>query len=290
MPTKTDIADRIERLVNKVAEGNNVRFAELVGTSEANIRNYIAGVKPKYDFLRTVADKLEINAEWLLRGEGEIFKTKSTKNVLKQNEDIFEDIFEDKRKVQKTSSKDEVKIITLDSSKNEVIPIVDIAAAAGSGAYNPDFIETLDVIKMPPQLLKKGTHYCIGVSGDSMAPTLQDGGYVISRVLDRSEWVYIKTGYVYVVSTTEGLAYVKRIKNRLSERGEIVLMSDNPDKTHFYDLTLGEDEIHTVCEVEWYLSTKLSDINETYYGRLREMADDIDDLKSAMRKLLKNPY
>ena len=56
------------------------------------------------------SDKLEkilsvypdINPSWLLTGAGEILLTKTPKNVLKQNEDKFEDINEDKRKLQKT--------------------------------------------------------------------------------------------------------------------------------------------------------------------------------------------
>lgn len=57
----------------------------------------------------------DVNTHWLLTGEGEmlnpanesaekILKTKCAENVIKQNDDIFDDIFDDKRKVQKTSS------------------------------------------------------------------------------------------------------------------------------------------------------------------------------------------
>ena len=45
----------------------------------------------------------DINAEWLLTGEGEIFKTKTPQNVPKSKGDIFGDKLGDKRKLRKTS-------------------------------------------------------------------------------------------------------------------------------------------------------------------------------------------
>ena len=48
--SKNAISERIEELVQYFAKGNNSRFASLVGTSEANIRNYISGTQPKFDF------------------------------------------------------------------------------------------------------------------------------------------------------------------------------------------------------------------------------------------------
>lgn len=59
-------------MVSHFAGGNNSKFAELVGTNEANIRNYINGTQPKFDFISTVAEKFEINYEWLLKGKGEM--------------------------------------------------------------------------------------------------------------------------------------------------------------------------------------------------------------------------
>jgi len=63
------ISDRIKTLVDQFADGNNSKFAKIVNTSEANVRNYIAGTQPKFDFLQSVAEKFEISCEWLLLGK-----------------------------------------------------------------------------------------------------------------------------------------------------------------------------------------------------------------------------
>ena len=61
------------------------------GISEDNLMKFLS----YYD---------DVNLDWLFTGEGEIFKTKTPKNVIKQNDDIFDDVFDDKRKLRKTSS------------------------------------------------------------------------------------------------------------------------------------------------------------------------------------------
>lgn len=83
------IAQRVELLVDRFAEGVNTRFAELVGTSEANIRNYKNGKLPKLDFVCSVCDSLEINYEWLLSGKGEMMRSAVVKNSISEP-DLFQ--------------------------------------------------------------------------------------------------------------------------------------------------------------------------------------------------------
>lgn len=71
MDKKNNISERIKELVDTYANGNNVHFAKMIGTSEANVRNYINGIQPKFEILAAIKEKLEINAEWLLTGRGE---------------------------------------------------------------------------------------------------------------------------------------------------------------------------------------------------------------------------
>jgi len=83
-----DISLRIKQLIDEFGKGNNSKFAEIVGTSEANIRNYISGRQPKYDFLNALISKLEISCEWLLTGKGEMLK--ETKEPVKDETAIAE--------------------------------------------------------------------------------------------------------------------------------------------------------------------------------------------------------
>lgn len=71
------ISNRISDLIEHFANKNNSRFASMIGTSEANVRNYLNGVQPKFDFIAAIADKFEINYEWLLTGKGEMLRKHS---------------------------------------------------------------------------------------------------------------------------------------------------------------------------------------------------------------------
>lgn len=69
------ISERISELVKVFADGNKTRFASMVGTSEANIRNYVDnGKSPKFDFIKNICEQFEINCDWFILGKGTMFK------------------------------------------------------------------------------------------------------------------------------------------------------------------------------------------------------------------------
>jgi hypothetical protein len=70
-----NVNKRINELAEKFFSGNNVRFAEFLSTSEANIRNYRSNKEPKLEILNRIVDKLEISYEWLLTGKGQMLKS-----------------------------------------------------------------------------------------------------------------------------------------------------------------------------------------------------------------------
>ena len=143
------------------------------------------------------SDKLEkilsvypdINPSWLLTGAGEILLTKTPKNVLKQNEDKFEDINEDKRKLQKTSSNDNTETVVVDNVfklrtdrliDRQQIPIYDMEAVAGLVALFADQYSQSIVEVMETTLIPK----CDGglrIVGDSMYPLLKSGDIVFYK-------------------------------------------------------------------------------------------------------------
>ena len=266
-------------------------LAEEVGANNTTISNWEKGIsKPDMDTLACLSNYFGITIDELIffNDAGGGISSKTPKKAVVKNDSLNDGQIDGFRKLRKRPSNDDAEIVALDTSDMIGVPIVEnVSAAAGSGVYNPDYIEATDTLQLPTRMLRRGTHLCIPVEGDSMAPTLQDGGFVVSRLLDQSEWGYIKTGYVYVVSTRDGRTLVKRLKNKLHERGVVVCMSDNPEKEYYKDLPLKEDELNTVWEVEWYMTTKMSNIHDTYYSRLQGMADDIDDLKGTVATLVK---
>ena len=180
----------------------------------------------------------------------------------------------------------ELPIVKNDNSDMVGIPVVDISVAAGHGFENPDYLSEVDTIYFPKSMMHNGKNYlCVRIKGESMEPTLQDGGYLVIRLLDRSEWASIREGYVYVVSDIEGRAYVKRLKNRLSEHGFIVCTSDNPDVTRYRNFHLFENEINTVWYAEWYVSAKMPNIHTHYYNKVNELEDKYDDIITQMQQM-----
>lgn len=71
-----EINFRIKKLVDIFCKGNNSAFARKVDDNQKNIVNYLNGTEPKFSFLKKLTEKLEINPEWLLTGEGEMLKKK----------------------------------------------------------------------------------------------------------------------------------------------------------------------------------------------------------------------
>ena len=182
----------------------------------------------------------------------------------------------------------EVPIPMADDDEMTNVPVVDISVAAGSGFYNPDYLSEIDSIRFPKSMIKGNqTYLCVRIKGESMVPTLQDGGYLVIRLLDRGEWQYMQDGHVYVVSDTDGRAFVKRLKNRLSEYGFIVCRSDNPDPMGYPSFNLMENEINTIWHAEWYISAKMPNIHEVYYNKVSEMENAIDDIRRTFTEELR---
>lgn len=173
-----------------------------------------------------------------------------------------------------------------DESELVAIPVVDISVAAGSGFYNPDQLNEIDCIRMPRSMVKGSQpHLCVRIKGESMVPTLQDGGYLIIRLLDPSEWRDIRDGHVYVVAEKEGRAFVKRLKNRFVEHGFIVCMSDSADVQRYPNFNLMEDEINTIWHAEWYISAKMPNIHATYYNKVSLLEDKYDEVVNQLQQL-----
>ena len=64
------INQRINKIVVEIFNDNNSKFAKLLGTSEANVRNYRLKTEPKIDVINKIVRELEISYEWLMTGEG----------------------------------------------------------------------------------------------------------------------------------------------------------------------------------------------------------------------------
>lgn len=275
---------RIKEVIELYCDGNELLFSKEIGISQPRINRLFnkdprSGryPAPSFEIVQAIINKfVDVNPRWLLTGTGDpVVATNPSCDP--GSPDNGETMNTDNSRLL-VSQKDDSRAIR--------VPVVDISVAAGSGCYNEDWPEELDYIRMPGNMMHNGeTYLCVRIKGVSMAPTLLDGGYLVIRLLDRSQWADVREGHIYVVAEKEGRAFVKRIKNRLHDHGFLVCMSDNPDVMRFPNFNLMEDEINTLWHAEWYISAKMPDIHNTYYSKVSELEDGFESLKDSIQTM-----
>ncbi|CAK7061019.1 MAG: hypothetical protein PARBA_02263 [Parabacteroides sp.] len=259
------ILQRIEKIA--INEGIKITaFEKTIGASKGVLSRAIHnGTDIQSKWLQAIVENYPQYSEaWLLAGRGSMLKRQSICPT----------------HIQFNHTEKELECIH--------IPIVDISVAAGAGYYNTDFIEEVECISLPQTMAKNGRDYlCVRIKGQSMTPSILDGGYLIIYKLERSEWDSIRDNYVYVVSDSEGRSYVKRLKNRFRQHGFIVCMSDNADKQNYSNFNLYEEEINTIWFAEWYFTAKIPNIQDTYYRKQAELEDRLEDLSAQFQQFRK---
>jgi transcriptional regulator with XRE-family HTH domain len=173
------------------------------------------------------------------------------------------------------------KIITVDNSGNDNIVYVPVKARAGYllGYGDAEFIETLPTFRLPG--LNNSTYRMFEVDGPSMAPNVLHGDRIIGEWIDEIE--KIRDNRVYVIVHSGGVA-VKRVINRLKERGKFYLKSDTI--AHRHEFPTVEIDPEDVKEV-WYGRMKISsDFSEPaeVYHRLADLETDVMEMKNMLKQ------
>lgn len=247
----------LNAIINHYANGSKARMARILDVTPQAISTWLS--RNKLDIELVFAKCEGINPEWLFTGKG---------SMLRINKIVDQPL-------------------TITKKDIVAIPLVDISVAAGFGYDNPSYLEVIDTIDLPTTMVNQNsTYFCVKARGESMVPTILDSSYIVVRLLDRTEWKDMPEEHVYVVSDREGKAYIKRIKNRLSQKGFIVCMSDNPDKFNYPNFNIQEDEINTILYAEWYFTAKFPNIHQSYYQKVSMLEDKYLDLEDKLEKFI----
>ncbi len=172
------------------------------------------------------------------------------------------------------------RVITVDNSGNDNILYVPVKARAGYllGYGDAEFMETLPTFRLPG--LSNSTYRMFEVEGPSMAPNVLNGDRIIGEWVDGLD--KIRDNRVYVVVHSGGVA-VKRVINRLKERGKLYLKSDTIAHRHeFPTLEIDPEDVKEV----WYGRLKISsDFTEPaeVYHRLADLETDVMEMKRMMK-------
>lgn len=214
------------------------------------------------ELLRKAVETFQLNPVYLYTGEGPLF--------------MREEAYDNFR----------VLTIVTNPQKDERIIHVPVPAqsAYASDLGDPTFIQDLPNFTLPDYKYKVGTHRSFDVSGDSMEPTLFEGDKVICSFLEPSLWESsIKDNFVYVI-VTRGDVLVKRVYNRLKDRKQLILVSDN----NFYEpYPVAFNDIREI----WYVRAKISPFlpsPSNIQSMLQEELRELQKIVNNQTKLINN--
>ena len=193
-------------------------FAEKLGTSQGVISDIEHGRKGiSRNVLLALGTEFNINATWVLTGEGDMFLPRQI-SAFKTAEQTINSVNE--ALIKNAESIDETITPPQELNQNDfVVPILDQRLSAGKGQPLPDDENPIGYIAVPKELKRYGNKLAaIYVNGDSMEPTLQRGDLV---VCDSCGW----DGDGIYALRMDGCGYVKRLARK---PGKLVVISDNP--------------------------------------------------------------
>lgn len=155
------------------------------------------------------------------------------------------------------------KVVTIDSTGADNITFVPIRASAGylAGYEDPEFIQTLPTYKLPG--LSHGTFRVFEIYGHSMVPTFFESDRIVCRYVENFN--EIRDNRVYTVVTRREGIVAKRVVNRLSREGKLILNSDNQRHPGEYPpIILDPEEVLEIWYGVMYLSRQMREPGEIY--------------------------
>lgn len=218
-PTET-VADRIRYLMY-ISHLSQAKFARRLGMDPANLSRALGSGRPVSETIinRIVAD-MGVSKKWLRDGEDVPFAKEAMAREILIDEPLAPT----------------ARVIT------EGTPVYDIDVTAGRIPL-PEMFTSANLsgyVALPG--IPRDTKI-VHVSGDSMAPTICNGGYVAIREI--SDMRNIFWGQIYVVQTTD-YRMVKFVR-RHPDSSMVILHSDNPA---YDDMEINRSDIISLYLVE----------------------------------------
>jgi phage repressor protein C with HTH and peptisase S24 domain len=253
---------KILRLELKFAQGD---FANELGLKQGSYSDIERGrTTISSSVMRVIQQKWNISPNWLILGKGPMYLHDIDSNLVKEDRAPYH-----------------TEVTITDPEGNALIPVINIKAAAGlpTNFERPTFYKNLPTISMPMQQYRKGNWALIQASGDSMETTISHGQWMMcQRLYDQLE---IKDGNVYVVLLQSG-PVVKRVLNRVKQRGTLVLQSDNSSYS-MIEVNASEDVLQ-IWRVEMVWNFDLQNRNIDLMNEVTKIKEEIYLLKKAIKK------
>ena len=219
-----EIIDRIKYLMKEMGL-KQVQFAERIGVDTSNLSKYLNAHMPLSEsFLNRLVVNLGVSKEWLLDGTDLPFG--------------------------KTPVRVDGEVMASANGGGTPVYDVDVTAGVASGRNelfaSENIVGWINLPNMSPNCR------IVRVSGDSMAPVINDGDFVAVREVSNPNQIY--WGQIYVVQLDD-FRLVKYLR-RHSDPNMVVLRSENPN---YDDMDVRRSDIHEMLLVQHvlHLNTRL---------------------------------
>lgn len=261
------VAQKIRAIIEEF-NLNNYSFSKRIGVTSTTVDSIINGrpqadgsrkrTKPGYDVLMSIINEFDINPDYLFGKHDQMIRRES------ENTATYSGM---------------PQVIAVNPTGNENVVYVPIKARAGylNGYGDTEYIESLPSFNMPH--LTNGTYRCFEVYGNSMVRTFFDGDLVFGKYVESLS--DIKDGRVYVIVSKDDGIVLKRVINRIEERGKLILKSDNKNG-NYPTYTIDAEDIMEVWYVTMFASKQMPEPVDIY-DRLHELESQIVELKESMR-------
>ena len=222
----TEIISRIKYLMREMGV-KQVQFAQRIGVDTSNLSKYLNGHMPLSDsFLNRLVVNLGVSKEWLLEGTDLPFG-----------------------KTPVNFDAGESRLALMGSGNNTTpvgTPVYDVDATAGTSSGRNDLFSSENIVGWVDLPNVSPNCRIVRVSGDSMAPVIQDGDFVAVRELSNPDQIY--WGQIYIVQLDD-FRLVKYVR-RHTDPNMVVLRSENPN---YDDMDVLRNAIHEMLLVQHVL-------------------------------------
>lgn len=207
---KTLILDRIKEAYSLKS---NAKLAAFLGIPPTTLSSWYS--RNSFDLDLIYEKCVDIDLNWLLTGEGSMFR--------------------------KESEKENIPVAHPSDSPTEGIPLIPISAMAGAFTGEQTVLEYECERFVVPTF--KGAEFLISVKGSSMYPKYNSGDIVACKRLPMDD-IFFQWNKVYVLDTDQG-PLIKRVKPG-SDKEHVLIVSDNE---HYEPFELPLDRIYHVALV-----------------------------------------
>lgn len=169
------------------------------------------------------------------------------------------------------------KVVTVDSSENENMVLVNAKAAAGypQNIQDTSWYKQLPAFDLPLPEFRNATYRGFQVEGDSMLPNLKPGEWVLARAIEHIDDV--SPNKIYVVVLQDAVLVKKVIKKPNSNNVTLISLNENYPPYEIKPFHIQEI---------WLVTSKITFSVDatTDTGLLKQLQESMDELKKQFKQ------